>query len=291
MTKHPPLSPDWELFRLFRAMSTTDEQDALEYDMLVDHMHWIVSDPDTWRQWMRFLHLQRSHLQTILQPNTWSSTNEVPDEAFDADLLAWARSLRPQTGFQRPLWWQEILATCQGRWAQFADSIQQSIALAQYQGAPTTLKGNPPPVAVFEEVDMHFHSGKARFRLRPGDIYAFRTFLPTEGFLAVLQVEEKPDKLAHQLIYPQHPTHLMSMGPGGLHLFSTRFEQSGDTHFLMLFGTTPFAHLDPDTWPTHASTSWNWDEETKQQIASYLLDHKSQLTPFLLKVEVQPETN
>ena len=278
MTDSTHIPEGWESLYRLRLLSSCEEG---EPDQRFSLMKQITSSPTLQRQWALCLSLERAA----------SHTEEdifAPVSALASD-LAWATALVKE----RPLasiWWREVLERCEQRWEQLHELLQYHVTLLQ-RGEEARrpafgTRGEPTPVAIFEEVDMHFRSGKCHFRLTPSQIYAFRTFLPVEGYLAVLQVEEQEEGLVHQLLYPQHPDQLNMLKEGGHHLFSTRFDADGETHFLMLFSMVPFASIAPEEWPVQKDSTWSWDEQTRRQLAEYLLAHRGALTPFILEVEV-----
>lgn len=250
-------------------------------------MQEVVQDPQLWEQWKWFLKMDA----------TMSVTSEEADEPLPHDSVAWAfqqassSSLvadEKQATQQSRLLWQRCLSTIKERWKSGQESLQYSLNHLTPSPVPVRYRGNLSPVAVFSEVPIAMGDDRCQFSLQQHRVYAFTTYLPTQGYLAVLQVEETNEDVEHALIYPQHATHFDTMGPGTVQLFRTQFDVLGQTQFLLLFSEIPFASLNPVEWEAIAP-SWEWDEAAQTLFVRYLLRHSELLEPFLMQVNVVDE--
>jgi hypothetical protein len=242
-------------------------------------MQEIVVDDTLWNDWQRTLALAQHSLR---------QEGREPDVEMRSSLLAWAR--RSVRSPQRL--WSSVLQVCRRRLAERTSSYLESLSWLVQGQTPLRARGDGvlPPVAVFSEVPLELSEDRCSFSLQAGKVYAFTTYLPQQGHVAVLQVETQGEDVESHLLYPQHGTHLHPMGPGGVHLFSTQFEEVGTTQFLVLFSEIPFASLSPHEWEEEIE-AWSWEPERLHKVADYLLRHAGVLEPFLLQVDVREAEN
>ncbi|TNE49637.1 MAG: hypothetical protein EP343_11290 [Deltaproteobacteria bacterium] len=250
-------------------------------------MQEVLENSTRWQQW-----------KAILKLDEWMSLQqEERDEPLPSDVYAWARQ-QTQTASQAQaaqpttpsalVLWRHCLGTIRERWESQRLSLEQSLQELIHPKQAVRYRGTLSPVAVFSEVPVTMQEDRCSFTLQQHHVYAFTTYLPTQGYLAVLQVEESNEQINHALLYPQHTTHLEPMGPGTVQLFRTQFDVLGQTQFLLLFSEVPFSTLAPTQWE-QVGTSWTWDDSMKVRLAHYLLTHSDVLTPFLMQVHVTEE--